>query len=346
MKEKASDNLRTFPAKTVKNRRTADENTPYYLRKFGEKCVRNLDEKWICKLLVKKPALPAWYRSIITRMLVGWAIWPQKTSLRRSLAWHELNHQIHQRTKEAPKLKTSYYTRAVDAFAKAGAEFGRVYGPLGGFYSRPHHSMMQIRDRYSRFAVDAKKCLQIVDILAYLDQNGKESNQSRAVEILSDIGAAHKLDASDPYALKEPFSENSTHSADELLGVKNYGKLFSDCQLSIEFLAALSCIDVKKTILRGKAKDKAYLKGKRLNALDAIIERSVNELPFESRKFQMELVRKAKHFSRFVSWRRTLGPESRFSDDLEELGANLSIFKGEVLAKFVDRRAGTKRMVS
>lgn len=330
-------------------RRTGETHLPSYLQDFGKKCVTRFDVFWVCEQISRTDEVPAWFRSLLTRMLVGWVICPQEPQYRKFLAWHHINNQFSVAAQKSEQHEPSYLNRVAQAM-RSGQRYDRVYVRLGGMNSKRHHSLLAIRDTSQKYARHAKLCLQAMDVILYnakiakVDSRHLTLNSAKAtLRYFKDVYMGKISETHSNYSKlnsKSVFNSASEYDL-EPVAEKTFEDHWHFCQPSAEFWAALYCIPINSSALSKRQRESLGSR-QHINALDAIIFRAIYALPFHSSDFQKQLVERAKYFETVLTFRKKLKFKNRFPGNIIEMPSTLSIFSEAALASQEDSAPGTK----
>jgi len=320
-----------------------------HLRQFSENCVRNFNIAWICTQLSGANDVPSWYKSILTRMLVGWIVSPKSKRLRLALAWHHINDQFDRQAHrewnaQKKKRKKSkrivvepYYVNAWVQFGAGRQKYRHLYLALGGMNSKIHMSLSEIRRMSSESAAGAKRCLQLIDILTFLQRMGVTATNTEGNAILHDIRKLFKrtnqnMFSNDEYDL-EPIDS------------KNLENFWPAAHPSAEFWASLYTISLPAPKVANPTVEKTPVKST-TNALNQIVNKGIYSLPYGNADFQQKLIARAKYFSDALRSRKGIKLGDRFPEELVPAPANLDIFSTSVLESHLLPQPSTKRQTS
>jgi hypothetical protein len=362
MVSKAKQKSRKKTSSVVRLEKLAALADAHFLKEFNRRCIKRFDVTWVCDALTGDDTIPPWYKTILTRMLVGWIVCPKRPRVRKALAWHHINRIAHKKALKSQNAKTPYTIAALaNFFAMFLHRYKHIYGPLGGFDSITQYSLFEITSWSKENAQRGKFCLQFVDILnhqaskpsqtqftpnfdhakIWMDQFNDVVMRIQKPKKFHDL---KKHDGFSDYGIApNKIFDAQTQYAEKQIGRKEFEVYWKSCKQSAEFIAALYCIEIDAAKLYPSAR--ANLKpAKRVNALDAIIQGSIERLPFSSQRFQTEVVQRAKFFSTLLTTRRKVRHE--FPPELPGMRSDLAIFAKETLRKLDDMHGSTKRSVS
>jgi hypothetical protein len=325
-KTKNASLKRKLPSNSKK--REVTPIVPDYLTAFRKKCVIDFDVSWLIAQLNSNPPTPTWFRTLLTKMLVGWALCPTNKKVRKAMAWHSINQTIHLKAaaKDSSEEKSYYNSAFIEFFLHR--RFQKIYRPLGGFNSRAIYSYNDIRERIKEAAKNAEYCMPPIDILVNTPPEATKS-KSKNQSLRSMKNAKWMLDElHENRDDNDPFSPSSEYRG-KAISSKNFEKYWKTYKQSAEFVAALYCIRnpiVTKTKISTVDKLNRNKSHRSLNMLHELLLGNFDRLPYRNSAFQKELIGRAAYFSQFLTSRRSLNYPDRFPDKIDKLRCEVNIF--------------------
>jgi len=323
-----------------------------YLLEFHQRCILSFDVDWIVLQIGAEDLRPAWFRKMLMLLLMGWIFCPTKPSIRKSLAWHYANEQIHQsvlKINEQHKLN-SYFLSMLGGLGTHSFGIRWVYRSLGGLSSKTKKSWKDLSVAIAKAATRAESCLFLFDVMvvagAYKHGTRKKANLSltKAKQILQGwqidrLGDAevfdkenHKQTAQSKASLKKRFSEEyqklfrkGTSFKSQAISLSSFSATFPEFENGYEFVAAFHSMRVYEHWKPIKVARK-WRAPKDSSALDYVMRGALDRLPLGNREFQLQFLGRAKTFSTFIQNRASIDNNARFAP-ISSVEAQLNIYE-------------------
>jgi hypothetical protein len=257
-----------------------------------------------------------------------------------------LNDLIHNAAKDDKTGKiSSYYIRAFTQYIIRSERFRHLYRPLGGFQSKYKYSIAEIRALAMKGAESAKACLPLIHIIVHNSTSGNSAAHISGK--IKSINAA-KMHLSKLSGLFKPKDEDDVISSETLnvrtvfspsstfrnypISSKNFEKHWTVFHETAEFVAALYCIQNLRVDVRRKTTlENVLTSSRKLSTFDRVLGGRIERLPFGRTDFQLELVRRAEYFAKFLTARRKIDTAKRFPTTDKSLPSDLGIFSEAAL---------------
>lgn len=295
------------------------------LADFEQKCIKEFDVAWVVQQFRPEQNTPSWFRKILTLMLLGWAFYPNRPSIRISLAWQQVNsyqHKLITKKLDRSRIKDYNIELAIQLADKRN-NFSKLFVLLGGLNSYKMLSRGELAAWLAEGAKHSGACLVAINIITFLHQkkiiaDGKsEASFKTALKLLDQwikVNVTPRLKEGKKAELYKVLLNPKYGLHVQGMSVKKIENSWRNCRFGIEFLVSLLTLQQSQDWKPIRQSKNQALQDDCLNAYSYIQAYKFNLLPLDDPKFQNVWLSRAKYFSNMLDKRDIPDLALRFTE--------------------------------